>query len=506
MKKARFLLALVFLFCLVCAAAHAETQVYNGLFVYTLEKNGTVTLEQYIGSDSVVAVPETIAGAPVRRLSNHAFADRVDVRVVYLPDQIDTVDDGCFAVCPARVYAGIGSNTAKSLSISGYAFCAYGYPDAALKYSFTAAGTVADLEASVKSFDSTEVAIPRGVTAIASGGFYDCTELIRITIPEGVTMIKANAFEGCKKLRSVTLPESLVSIQSRAFKGCSSLLEITLPGGLTSITPSAVSADSWPFVDCPARLYVNPSSTTAVTISKANQYFQIIGYPYAALHWQFDADGNKAVLAARAVNADITEAVIPSGVKVIEQKGFADCAELKTLTIPDSVIFIAQNALPKKAETLNVGCTSYARDWAAAQNYARDTDESASPIKYHVNHSGYIYPNPSVSPTETTPGQTGGTHCSVCGEVFVPSRIIPALRDMNTLYLPAGLESIEGEAFIGLACSAVIIPDGCREIGSMAFANCRNLIYVRIPLSVSYIASDAFTGCAEGLIQDYTLH
>ena len=177
----------------------------------------------------------------------------------------------------------------------------------------------------------------------------------------------------------------------------------------------------------------------------------------------------------------------------------------KTLTIPDSVASIGADALPRKAETLNVGCASYARAWAIEQNYVRDTDASASALKYHVNHTGYIYPNAHVSPTETTPGQTGGTHCSACGEVFIPSRVIPALKDMNTLRLPAGLLSVEDEAFTGLACQAAIIPDGCQEIGAGAFADCANLIYVRIPLSVTYIAPDAFDGCAEGLIQDFTL-
>lgn len=503
MKKFWVLVLLTFLFCLTCTASLADTEVYNGLFLYTQEDNGTVTLEQYIGSGSVVVVPETIAGKPVRQLSDHAFSDRVDVTAVYLPDEIDAVADGCFAVCPARVYAGIESKTSKTLSKSGYPFCAYGYPDAALIFIFDSTGAATGLEARAKSLDAAEVTIPKGVTAIASGGFYGCTELVRVSVPEGVTVIKANAFEGCEKLTSVSLPASLVSIQSWAFKDCLSLQEISLPDGLTVITPSG---GSWPFANCPVRLYVNPSSATALTISKAGQYFQVSGYPNTAVHYLFDDDGNKADLAARAVNADVTAAAIPNGVTAIEENGFADCAGLKTLTIPDSVTSIGQNALPRKAETLNVGCTSYARAWAVEQKYTRDTDPSASTLQYHVNHTGYIYPTAHVSPTETTPGQTGGTHCSACGEMFIPSRVIPALKDMNTLRLPAGLDSVEDEAFTGLACEAAIIPDGCREIGARAFADCPNLIYVRIPLSVTYIAPDAFEGCAEGLIQDFTLN
>ena len=66
---------------------------------------------------------------------------------------------------------------------------------------------------------------------------------------------------------------------------------------------------------------------------------------------------------------------------------------------------------------------------------------------------------------------------------------------LSLLRLPAGLEVIEDEAFMGLACEAVIIPEGCTAIGARAFANCKALAYVRIPASVKTIAENAFEGC-----------
>ena len=70
----------------------------------------------------------------------------------------------------------------------------------------------------------------------------------------------------------------------------------------------------------------------------------------------------------------------------------------------------------------------------------------------------------------------------------------------GTTVLPARLKTIEEEAFSGAAFEAVIIPDGCESIGSRAFANCPNLVYVRIPASVMYIAEDAFEGCDQVVI------
>ena len=42
--------------------------------------------------------------------------------------------------------------------------------------------------------------------------------------------------------------------------------------------------------------------------------------------------------------------------------------------------------------------------------------------------------------------------------------------------------------------------DGCTTIGPRAFADCRNLVYVYIPASVTSIAEDAFEGCGEILV------
>ena len=69
------------------------------------------------------------------------------------------------------------------------------------------------------------------------------------------------------------------------------------------------------------------------------------------------------------------------------------------------------------------------------------------------------------------------------------------VREPFTLNLPAGLAVIGEEAFMGdESLEAVIVPEGCQSIEARAFANCPNLIYVRIPASVESIADDAFEG------------
>ena len=66
------------------------------------------------------------------------------------------------------------------------------------------------------------------------------------------------------------------------------------------------------------------------------------------------------------------------------------------------------------------------------------------------------------------------------------------IKDMKVIYLPDHLTVINDEAFSGGDFEAVIIPDGCKEIGHLAFAYCDNLRYILIPSSVTTVASDAF--------------
>lgn len=60
--------------------------------------------------------------------------------------------------------------------------------------------------------------------------------------------------------------------------------------------------------------------------------------------------------------------------------------------------------------------------------------------------------------------------------------------------LPAGLKTIEEEAFVNGSFQTVKIPDGVQTIGIRAFAGCENLERIIIPDSVETIAPDAFEG------------
>ena len=74
----------------------------------------------------------------------------------------------------------------------------------------------------------------------------------------------------------------------------------------------------------------------------------------------------------------------------------------------------------------------------------------------------------------------------------------------DTLQLPAGLEIIEQRAFYGsTSLQTATVPEGAREIGSEAFAY-SSLSKITLPSTLTYIAGDAFEGCASLTIYGYS--
>ena len=109
-----------------------------------------------------------------------------------------------------------------------------------------------------------------------------------------------------------------------------------------------------------------------------------------------------------------------------------------------------------------------------------------------------------VSPTDTEEG-LAAYNAIFQNEAFVSQiKILPiqALNNLSKLVLPLNITTLGEEAFSGAIFEAVIIPEGCEKIEGRAFAECKQLKYVRIPQSVNAIAQDAFDGCL-AVILDY---
>jgi hypothetical protein len=140
----------------------------RGQFGFATNADGiTVDLVAYSGPGGDVIIPRTNGdGLPVTGIDG-AFAFRMNVTNVTIPDGVEMIGFDSFLEC----------------------------------------------------FNLASVIIPKSVTNIAEQAFFDCS-LTNVTIPSGVVSIGKEAFEGCQYLTTLEISGSVSNIGPIAFGNC----------------------------------------------------------------------------------------------------------------------------------------------------------------------------------------------------------------------------------------------------------------------------------------------
>jgi len=247
--------------------------------------------------------------------------------------------------------------------------------------------------------------IPGSVTSVGKGAFRDSDGLTSVTIPGSVTSIGEDAFGGCANLTSVTMGNGVTSIGNGAFAKCAELTSVTIPDSVTSMGDSAFSY-------C--------ASLASATIGNGVTSIGDSAFAYC----------------------DVLESVtIPGSVTSIGGQAFFSCTTLTSLAIPDSVTSIEDRAFS--------GCTSL----------------TSLTIPSSVTSIGY------------------GAFWNCSG--------------LTSITIAGSVTSIEDRTFYGCgSLTSLTIPDSVTSIGKWAFNGCGSLTSVSIPQSVTSIGSGVFSGCS----------
>ena len=156
-----------------------------------------------------ITVPESLAS-----IGQNAFYGCSSLTELLPPDDVTSVYSNAFP-SEIRLYATVGSNTAKALSSQNLFFHVLNNENVKLKYTFSN-GEAERLDAYADQTDMSVVEIPTGVTNIAENGFNGCTNLTRVSLPVSLRTISDNAFSDCSALELVTIPASVrISTESR---------------------------------------------------------------------------------------------------------------------------------------------------------------------------------------------------------------------------------------------------------------------------------------------------
>lgn len=173
---------------------------------------------------------------------------------------------------------------------------------------------------------------------------------------EHATGVPLGAFERCETLQSVVIPDTITHIGENSFSGCICLESITIPSNLTDIEGTAF--DNTPWLD--NKRAESPMVIINDVLVDGKTCTGNVAIP----------DSVKAISIHAFYNSKITDIIIPDSITAIKTQTFLLCNNLKSITIPKSIINIEHLGIPNYYNNLIIKCYS----GTSGHQYAIDND------------------------------------------------------------------------------------------------------------------------------------
>ncbi len=183
---------------------------HNEWFTFTLNADGTgysvkANFDNEDTEKTDIVIPYKYKGLPVNTISAGAFADKVGVVSVVIPNTVSTIGSKAFQGCSSLQNVILPKNIAV-LNSSLFQGCT----------------------------GLTHIDLPKGIKEIQYDVFRE-TAITHMDLPYGIEYVGETLFFGCTALKSVNIPNSVKEIRPQAFGKCSSLVEIVIPNSVTSM-------------------------------------------------------------------------------------------------------------------------------------------------------------------------------------------------------------------------------------------------------------------------------
>ena len=242
------------------------------------------------------------ADGSVKVIGKNAFSELNSIEEIVIPEGVTTIIAEAINNCPNLQKLSLPS-TLTSFDLNYITGCnsisAVLFPSGHPIY--TAEGNaISDKSAKtlILGFASTE--IPDWVTTIGADAFKDCSGLVSIKLPDSLKTIKTGAFRGCTSLESVSISGN-VSVMASAFQGCTALRYVELG-------QKVVLNGTYIFADC--------TSLESITIPEATT--SVPSYLFRGC-------------------SSLSNIVLHEKISAFSTHSFADCPALTSFRIPASV-------------------------------------------------------------------------------------------------------------------------------------------------------------------------
>lgn len=287
-----------------------------------MDVDGGVRIYSYLGTDTIIKVPETIDGKKVVAISN-----------------TQENEYGKWETIAGNDYSVFANATHVKLpdSVSDI-YCAF-YNNKSLVSVNIPSSLTTISNAAFNGSSLSSIEIPNTVTEIGHAAFGRCTGLTSINIPNTVTEIGNWAFAETG-LESLTVPNGVKVFVAQTIQGCADLKEVRLPKGIRAAEVDMAFGE-----DIRKISFIDLEKCASLT----NTDFLKNVKPLA--------DDNGAFMVNFIDCSSLTSITYPEGIECIET--FGGCTSLTEITIPNSVTRVGYTEKPGDTDgeygTLGVG-------------------------------------------------------------------------------------------------------------------------------------------------------
>jgi hypothetical protein len=344
MKRVIIFLAVLAL-TLPWAGTASATTLSDNEFEYLVAEGGEAILTRYVGNAVELTIPDKLGGRPVKRIEEYAFANNGKLKVVTLPEGLETIGLRAFVLCiklksvriPASV-TDIGNSAFLYTNLSEISV------DSANSVYKTVDGVLFHLPSDTlhtypAAKKEVEYSVPSSTLSIESGAFSYCKDLKKVILPDSLNKIGESAFNGCSALTSLDIPAGVLFIGTGAFQAT----------GLSAFkvaekNPAYEQRDGVLFDLANRTLHTFPTNKFAREYRIPGDIQGIMPYAFAdcvGLERLIYPEGMKNTFYAAFYNTlGLRDVVLPESIETIDLYSFYDCKNLKSVNIPSRVTSI----------------------------------------------------------------------------------------------------------------------------------------------------------------------
>lgn len=435
---------------------------YSGHQNYAFEnctKLSTVILEEgltvlgplmFVGCTALkqIEIPSSIKEIP-----GGTFSGCTALEKVVLNSGLEKIGDSAFSSCESLTSIDL-PETLLEIGNNAFTYC----PFTIIDFLPNSLKKIGDYAFSRMYENLTTVILPDNVETLGAGVFQDCNNLKDVTLSKNLKEIGASAFESTA-IETITLPETLTTLGYRTFFDCKSLKEIKIPE-LVTVIPG----------DC----FLGCSSMVSVTL--------------------------------------------PDGITHIEDRAFYECNALTNVKLPASLTFLGYESF---CNCLSLTLTSpiLPESLTTMKGRVFHNDHSIKELVFPAGLSEiaeetcwncHALERVVISEGTTKIGTSAfkATHALTEASITLPStmKVIGAAAFENAgitslSFLPDGVETIEGYAFMGCPIKdKVITLPSITSIGYYAFENNKTIGAIYISGSQDVVLDDIFGKASNCLV------